>query len=384
MVGHVLLFHPAIIKIKELIMDGRLGNIQYIYSNRLNLGQVRTHENVFWSLAPHDISIFQYFMEEYPAKIKTHGSDILQKGIQDSTITVIEYLNNVKSHIFVSWLHPFKEHRFVIIGSEGMIHFEDSIENKPLGTGGALGNCRDVVSGKFVCLNGDIISSLDMQVGIDLHEKNGGIGPLALWQVEDPTRFGIVGLDENQRVTQFKEKPKPEEVFSNLINAGSYLFEDSIFDYIPKGRSSLEREVFPVLAEKRELNGFSFDGYFIDAGTPKSWSLGVQASIANKRWKHGERVDSNWYADESIQINGESTVEHSMLSKGTSIESAQLSKCSLLDNVKIGAQSKLNGTLVGRNTTIGKNCSLDNVVVDHGSNVPDNTILSDAQWPLIE
>ena len=257
-------------------------------------------------------------------------------------------------------------------------------ETEPLGTGGALGNCRDVVSGKFVCLNGDIISSLDMQVGIDLHEKNGGIGTLALWQVEDPTRFGIVGLDENQRVTQFKEKPKPEEVFSNLINAGSYLFEDSIFDYIPKGRSSLEREVFPVLAEERELNGFSFDGYFIDAGTPKSWSLGVQASIANKRWKHGERVDSNWYADESIQINGESTVEHSMLSKGTSIESAQLSKCSLLDNVKIGAQSKLNETLVGRNTTIGKNCSLDNVVVDHGSNVPDNTTLSDAQWPLIE
>ena len=257
-------------------------------------------------------------------------------------------------------------------------------ETEPLGTGGALGNCRDVVSGKFVCLNGDIISSLDMQVGIDLHEKNGGIGTLALWQVEDPTRFGIVGLDENQRVTQFKEKPKPEEVFSNLINAGSYLFEDSIFDYIPKGRSSLEREVFPVLAEERELNGFSFDGYFIDAGTPKSWSLGVQASIANKRWKHGERVDSNWYADESIQINGESTVEHSMLSKGTSIESAQLSKCSLLDNVKIGAQSKLNETLVGRNTTIGKNCSLDKVVVDHGSNVPDNTILSDAQWPLIE
>lgn len=257
-------------------------------------------------------------------------------------------------------------------------------ETEPLGTGGALGNCRDVVSGKFVCLNGDIISSLDMQVGIDLHEKNGGIGTLALWQVEDPTRFGIVGLDENQRVTQFKEKPKPDEVFSNLINAGSYLFEDSIFDYIPKGRSSLEREVFPVLAEERELNGFSFDGYFIDAGTPKSWSLGVQASIANKRWKHGERVDSNWYADESIQINGESTVEHSMLSKGTSIESAQLSKCSLLDNVKIGAQSKLNETLVGRNTTIGKNCSLDNVVVDHGSNVPDNTTLSDAQWPLIE
>ena len=257
-------------------------------------------------------------------------------------------------------------------------------ETEPLGTGGALGNCRDVVSGQFVCLNGDIVSSLDMQVGLDLHQKNGGIGTLALWEVEDPTRFGIVGLDDEQRITRFKEKPAPEEVFSNLINAGSYLFKDDIFDYIPSGRSSLEREVFPVLAEERKLNGFSFDGYFIDAGTPKSWSLGVEASIANERWKGGKRVDSNWHADDSISIQGDSNVRNSMLSTGASITSAHLSKCSLLNNVQVGNNSKLNETLVGRNSTIGKNCTLDNVVVDHNSIVPDNTVLSDAQWPLIE
>ena len=257
-------------------------------------------------------------------------------------------------------------------------------ETEPLGTGGALGNCRDVVSGQFVCLNGDIVSSLDMQVGLDLHQKNGGIGTLALWEVEDPTRFGIVGLDDEQRITQFKEKPAPEEVFSNLINAGSYLFKDDIFDYIPSGRSSLEREVFPVLAEERKLNGFSFDGYFIDAGTPKSWSLGVEASIAHERWKGGKRIDSNWHADDSISIQGDSNVRNSMLSTGASITSAHLSKCSLLNNVQVGDNSKLNETLVGRNSTIGKNCTLDNVVVDHNSIVPDNTVLSDAQWPLIE
>ena len=257
-------------------------------------------------------------------------------------------------------------------------------ETEPLGTGGALGNCRDVVSGQFVCLNGDIVSSLDMQVGLDLHQKNGGVGTLALWEVEDPTRFGIVGLDDEQRITQFKEKPAPEEVFSNLINAGSYLFKDDIFDYIPSGRSSLEREVFPVLAEERKLNGFSFDGYFIDAGTPKSWSLGVEASIAHERWKGGKRVDSNWHADDSISIQGDSNVRNSMLSTGASITSAHLSKCSLLKNVQVGDNSKLNETLVGRNSTIGKNCTLDNVVVDHNSIVPDNTVLSDVQWPLIE
>tara|TARA_S200000501_G_scaffold271423_2_gene255178 strand:- start:12079 stop:13038 length:960 start_codon:yes stop_codon:yes gene_type:complete len=132
MVGHVLLFHPAIRKIKEIIESGTIGKLQYLYSNRLNLGQVRTEENVFWSLAPHDIAIFQYFTKTFPLKIQANGSTFLQKGIPDSTLTQLEYKNNIKGHIFVSWLHPFKEHRLVVIGSDGMISFDDSIEGKPL------------------------------------------------------------------------------------------------------------------------------------------------------------------------------------------------------------------------------------------------------------
>ena len=132
MVGHVLLFHPAIIKIKEMMDRGDIGNPQYIYSNRLNLGKIRTEENVFWSLAPHDIAIFQYFTGSYPKKIQASGSSFIQKGIHDSTITYLEYENGMEGHIFVSWLHPFKEHRLVVIGSEAMISFEDSLEGKPL------------------------------------------------------------------------------------------------------------------------------------------------------------------------------------------------------------------------------------------------------------
>ena len=132
MVGHVLLFHPAISKIKEMISRGDIGKPQYIYSNRLNLGKIRTEENVFWSLAPHDIAIFQYFTDSYPKKIRASGSNLIQKGIHDSTITYLEYENGMEGHIFVSWLHPFKEHRLVVIGSEAMISFEDSLEGKPL------------------------------------------------------------------------------------------------------------------------------------------------------------------------------------------------------------------------------------------------------------
>lgn len=130
MVGHVLLFHPAIRKIKELIGEGKIGKLYYIYSNRLNFGIVRTEENVFWSLAPHDVSIFDYFVGQPALSINAKGQKFLQENIYDSTLAILTYPDNVKGHIFASWLHPFKEHRLVVIGSKGMLVFEDSSKDK--------------------------------------------------------------------------------------------------------------------------------------------------------------------------------------------------------------------------------------------------------------
>ena len=132
MVGHVLLFHPAIVKIKELIDNGKIGELYYIYSNRLNLGTVRTEENVFWSFAPHDISVLNYFVGEISECIESKGAKFLQKNVYDYTMTQLTYPNNIHAHIFVSWLHPFKEHRRVVIGSRGMISFEDSSPEKEI------------------------------------------------------------------------------------------------------------------------------------------------------------------------------------------------------------------------------------------------------------
>lgn len=132
MVGHVLLFHPAIRKIKELIDDGKIGQLYYIYSTRLNLGTVRTEENVFWSFAPHDVSVLDYFVGSPATHIESKGSKFLQQNVYDYTMTQLNYPNNVKAHIFVSWLHPFKEQRLVVIGSKGMIAFEDSSPEKEI------------------------------------------------------------------------------------------------------------------------------------------------------------------------------------------------------------------------------------------------------------
>jgi len=130
MVGHILQYHPAIIKLKELILSGELGKIQYIYSNRLNIGKLRTEENILWSFAPHDISAILMLLEEEPIKVTATGGNYLNKDIYDITITTLEFKNGIKGHIFVSWLHPYKEQKLIVVGSKAMAVFDDVSNEK--------------------------------------------------------------------------------------------------------------------------------------------------------------------------------------------------------------------------------------------------------------
>ncbi len=130
MVGHILQYHPAIISLKDLISKGALGKIQYVYSNRLNIGKLRTEENILWSFAPHDISVILALLGEEPKEISTFGGDFLNQGICDTTITTMEFKNGVKAHIFVSWLHPFKEQKLIVVGTKAMAVFDDLSEKK--------------------------------------------------------------------------------------------------------------------------------------------------------------------------------------------------------------------------------------------------------------
>jgi len=130
MVGHVLQYHPAVVRLKELIKEGKIGKIHYIYSNRLNIGKLRTEENILWSFAPHDISIMLMLLDEEPKSVRAFGGDYLSRGICDTTLTTLEFSRGVKGHIFVSWLHPFKEQKLVVVGSEAMVVFDDTINEK--------------------------------------------------------------------------------------------------------------------------------------------------------------------------------------------------------------------------------------------------------------
>ena len=124
MVGHILEYHPAILELKRLICEGELGNIQYIYSSRLNLGKLRTEENILWSFAPHDISAILFLLGESPNRITAHGGNYLNRNV-DTTLTTCEFPSGVNAHIFVSWLHPFKEQKLAIVGGKNMAVFDD-------------------------------------------------------------------------------------------------------------------------------------------------------------------------------------------------------------------------------------------------------------------
>lgn len=125
MVGHLLQYHPAFIKLKQLAESGAIGKIKYIYSNRLNLGKFRREENILWSFAPHDISMILSLTKSVPTDVYATGICHLSEGIHDVTTTHMKFDNNIAAHVFVSWLHPYKEQKLIVVGDDGMMVFDD-------------------------------------------------------------------------------------------------------------------------------------------------------------------------------------------------------------------------------------------------------------------
>ncbi|MBI2091408.1 MAG: Gfo/Idh/MocA family oxidoreductase [Deltaproteobacteria bacterium] len=131
MVGHILEYHPAIDKIREIIHNGELGKINYICSNRLSFGKIRREENILWSFAPHDISVILSILGKLPVKVSASGESYINPNVADITSSSLSFEDGVKAHIFVSWLHPFKEQKLVIVGTKKMLVFDDtSVEEK--------------------------------------------------------------------------------------------------------------------------------------------------------------------------------------------------------------------------------------------------------------
>ena len=127
MVGHLLQYHPCVRQLQEMVCGGELGKVHYIVSNRLNLGAIRTEENALWNFAPHDVSvILSLCNHRMPSQVRCMGAAYVTPGIADTTLTTLRFEEDIRAHIHVSWLNPFKEQKLVVIGSLGMAVFDDT------------------------------------------------------------------------------------------------------------------------------------------------------------------------------------------------------------------------------------------------------------------
>ncbi|MFA4965241.1 MAG: Gfo/Idh/MocA family oxidoreductase [Thermoleophilia bacterium] len=160
MVGHLLEYHPAVRKVKDLVDDGSLGKVFYVYANRLNLGKVRTDENALWSLGPHDISVLNFLIGEEPEEVSARGECYLQDGVEDVVFGYIKYPSGVIGHLHVSWLDPHKSRKITVVGSEKMVVFDDMENDRKVTVydkGATTTRTKFETYGEFVTLHfGDI------------------------------------------------------------------------------------------------------------------------------------------------------------------------------------------------------------------------------------
>ena len=214
-------------------------------------------------------------------------------------------------------------------------------------------------------INGDMITSLRVEEMLEFHRSNGGIGTISLWEVEDPSRFGVADYRrENGKIMRFQEKPPIEEAFSNLINAGAYILEPEIFNLMPEGAHSIERDVYEDLAATGGLNGFPFEGWFVDAGTPESFIEASRACILAGSFSSGSIYRDSWFGEGSTN-KGE--VTSSTIGFGAYIgEGSAVRDSVVLEGAEIGPNCNIEGCLIGIGARVPEGSILESKIVDHG------------------
>ncbi|MBM4446747.1 MAG: NDP-sugar synthase [Chloroflexi bacterium] len=239
-----------------------------------------------------------------------------------------------------------------------------SVETDPMGTAGAIKNAEQYIDDTFFVMNGDIFTDINLTDMLRFHKNKGAKVTIALTPVEDPTRFGVVETDSNQRVTRFVEKPKREQVTSNMINAGVYIIETEILKRIPQGkRFMFERDVFPaLLADGEPVSGYATDVYWIDAGTPEQYLQ------LNHDLMFGKSVQVA-FTPEEIRINEKSSVH----------PQAKLTGPILVDrDCTIGKGVQLKGPVViGTDCTIKDGAIIENSILWQNVTIGEQAILKD-------
>jgi mannose-1-phosphate guanylyltransferase len=235
-----------------------------------------------------------------------------------------------------------------------------AIEPEPMDTAGAVQFAASEagVAERFLVLNGDVLTDLDLGALIDLHGRSGGKATIHLTEVDDPSRFGVVPIDDRNRVEAFVEKPPAESAPSRWINAGTYVFEPEALATIPAGRPvSMEHEIFPALVEAGQLYALQDDSYWIDAGTPQAF---LEASL--------DLIDGTRATEMAIHptaiIHETASVRRSVVSCDASVSAgATVDSSVVLDGAQIGPGATVRDSIIGPRGRIGASAALSQLCV---------------------
>jgi mannose-1-phosphate guanylyltransferase len=253
-------------------------------------------------------------------------------------------------------------------------------EPDPRGTAGALKYASSMLDERFLMLNGDVLTDIDLTAQIAQHERTGAKGTLALVPVADPSAYGLVHLNEDHSVREFLEKPSADAVIeTNLISAGAYVLEREILDLVPADRNvSIEREVWPRLVGDG-LYGYPSESYWLDIGTPERYLQGTFDIIeGNVKTAVGERLGSDWLAlDEGAQVDGR-VIPPALLERGVRVaEGAQVGSLVVLgQGVSIGAGASVERAVILNGSEIGANCTLRDCIVGAGCRIGAGTTIT--------
>jgi NDP-sugar pyrophosphorylase family protein len=281
-------------------------------------------------------------------------------------------------------------------GSDIGISIRYVVEPAPLGTAGAIRYAGDNLTESVVVFNGDVLTQIDLAAVLQLHRERQAKATIVLTPVENPTAYGLVETDASGNVTRFLEKPKPDEITTNNINAGIYVLEPDTFDRIPKDVSwSIERSYFPSLIERGEtFVAYVYDGYWIDIGTPEKYTqvhrdimdgryaaapfrgLGERhaAVSPDARIEPGVAVEGPCFIDAGVSIKAGARVgPYSVIGRQTQLdENAVVDGAIIWPNCRISRDAEVRNAIIGRNCHVGRN-----VTLNHGAVLGDKTTLTD-------
>jgi len=265
-------------------------------------------------------------------------------------------------------------------GSDYGVWIRYAVEGTPLGTGGAFKNAEEHIDSTAVVFNGDVLTDIDLAAVVAHHRKKGAVATIVLSPVENPSAYGLVETNPDGWIQRFIEKPGPDEITCNTINAGIYVLEPSVLKYMPKGEPySFERGLFPTLLEHKEpVLSFISTNYWIDIGTPQKY-LKVHHDILSHKFASsrvaksaldratlaaGTVVDEKSLIDQDVTIREGVRIENSVIGKNCKIDvGVHIVDSVLWSGTTIDADARIVGSLVGKGCYIGRSANLRTGVV---------------------